>query len=482
MTLSMLQPLMPELIIALSAMFLLVFGAFFDNGRAVKLTNIMLALVLVFVTMMLAANIAPSNGSTGIAGMFKLDGFIAMTKIVILLATLGCLALSVTWAKQQTASAAEYPVLLLFSTLGLMLMVSADSLLSFYVALELASLSMYVMASYERGRLKSSEAGLKYFVLGSLASGILLFGISLVYGFSGTVEFSALREILSTQQHVPIGLIAGLVFILVAFCFKISAVPFHMWTPDVYQGAPTAVVAFFATVPKIAVLCFLARILIDVFGSISFYWQQVVMFASAASMIIGAFGALPQKNIKRILAYSSIGHVGYILMAVLAGTERSIEAMLIYLPIYAVMSVGMFACLLLLKRDGVAIESLSDLKGVSSSHSKIALAISILMFSMAGIPPFIGFFAKFFVFASVLEAGYTWLVVLGALTSVVACFYYIRVIKVMYFDEQHHAPDAVKAKSLVSFILVLSLASNLLILFPAVLTAPMNQAASVLFP
>ena len=482
MMLTSLQPMAAELIIAVLAMFLLLFGAYINTKRAVSMVILLCALVLLFAAMMLGVSI-PFEGTTlRVFDAFRMDAFIAISKIILLIACILCLGLAVPWIKSSVEAKAEYPVLLLFATLGLMLMLSAESLLAFYVALELASLTMYVMATYERDNLKSSEAGLKYFVLGSLASGMLLFGISLVYGFSGTIIFSDLAGLLSNPENFSYGIATGLVLILVAFCFKISAAPFHMWTPDVYEGAPTPVVAFFATAPKIAVLCLLARLLIGSFEALSFHWQQIIIAASLLSMFVGALGALTQSNLKRIIAYSSIGHVGYILLAIVAGTERSMQAMLIYLMIYMMMSVGLFACLMLLKRNGKLVENLSDLRGLSVSHRRLALAIAILMFSMAGIPPFVGFFGKMFVFAAVLEAGHVLLVVLAAIASVIACFYYIRIIKVMYFDELGEPLDDIENASLLRYILILSLLSNGLLLAPSTVIEPAQAAASVLFP
>jgi NADH-quinone oxidoreductase subunit N len=477
---SSLYLLLPELTLAVVAIFILLMGAFFSAGKSSTLLTVTAALTLLFAFMMMGAYYPTSSSS--FMGMVRVDALTVFMKMAVVVAALASLILAHHWGRALEHGGAEYPVLMLFATIGLMLMVSADNFLAFYVALELASLTMYVMASYERDNLKSTEAGLKYFVLGSLASGMMLFGISLIYGFSGTIGFEGISQIVSGQELPSFGIITGLVLVLVAVCFKVSAVPFHMWTPDVYEGAPTPVVAFFATAPKLAVLCFLLRLTSDVFGDVAHSWQQVLLVVSLGSMLVGAFAGLVQQNLKRLIAYSSIGHIGYVLMGVLSGNVDAAQAVLVYMVIYMTMSLGLFACLVLLRRDGREVQTIGELAGLSTSHPKIAAALSILTFSMAGIPPFAGFFAKMFIFTAALQAGYAWLVVVAALSSVVACFYYIRIVKVMYFDKQTAAPTKIQRHSATAYLLLASIAVNLFVVHPSILIAPAKVAARALFP
>jgi NADH-quinone oxidoreductase subunit N len=332
-------------------------------------------------------------------------------------------------------------VLVLFATLGMLLMISANDMLALYLGLELQSLSLYVVAAFRRDHLRSSEAGLKYFVLGALSSGMLLYGISLIYGFAGTTSFPALAAEFSGGDDVPIGLIVGIVFLAAGLAFKISAVPFHMWTPDVYEGAPTPVTAFFATAPKVAAVALIVRVMMGPFGDLVDQWQQIIWFISVASMILGALAAISQTNIKRLMAYSSIGHIGYALIGLAAGTQDGVNGILLYITIYVVMNLGTFACILCMRQKDVMVERIEDLKGLSKTNPAMAMALAIFMFSMAGIPPLVGFFGKFYVFLAAIEAGLYVLAVVGVLSSVVGAYYYLRIVKLMYFDDPIEAFD-----------------------------------------
>lgn len=425
--------LLPELLVCVMAIALLVYGAY-AKSRAIVPALLLAGVALVMAIAMFATR--PNIDALLFRDMFVVSPFTDAVKLLIALAAVLTLVLSQSWITAPQRRQFEYPVLLLLATFGFMLLVSANDFLSLYMALELASLALYVMAAFDRDDGYSSEAGLKYFVLGSLASGMMLFGVSLLYGFTGTTNFTLLAELFATDGYAPTaGVALGMVLMLVGMFFKVSAVPFHMWTPDVYEGAPTPVVAYFAVVPKIAALVLLARLLHDVFGALTEHWQPILYGVALASMLVGAFGALKQTDIKRLLAYSSIGHVGYILMAVLVGGAAGLQAMLIYLALYVVMSVGAFGFVLLLRRDGQQVTQMSELAGLSKSQPLAALFMALMMFSMAGIPPLAGFFGKFYVFMAALEAEHYTLVFVGLLASVVAAYYYLKLVKIMYFDE-----------------------------------------------
>ena len=421
----------PEIFIALSAMALLLLGAFRKQEAAQGIS------VLAIITMVLAALLVPAGGSVravAFTGMFVVDGFAVYSKLLVLLASVLTLAMSMNWLRKEKLERSEYPVLVLLATLGMMMMISANNLISLYLGLELQSLSLYELAAYQRENSRATEAGLKYFVLGSLASGLLLYGSSLIYGFAGSTGFEALAHAVSTGTP-PIGVIIGLVFVLAGLAFKISAVPFHMWTPDVYEGAPTPVTAFFAVGPKIAAFSLLVRVLVGPFAEMTHQWSQVVVFVAVASMIVGGFGAIAQSNIKRLMAYSSIGHVGYALIGLAVGNQAGIRGVLVYLAIYLFMNVGTFAVIMAMRQKGRAVEGINDLAGLSKTHPMMAAALAIFMFSMAGVPPLAGFWGKLYVFMAAIEQGFITLAVIGVLTSVVSAFYYLRIIKVMYFDE-----------------------------------------------
>lgn len=439
-----LMPLIPELFVAIWAVVLLIYGAY-RGPAATPLVSLIAALVLLgtcYITLQ-----QPSDTVVVMKGLFRSDAFTQYVKILLLLGALFTLLLSGKWLGREETKKFEYPVLLLLAVLGVMLLVSANDLISLYMALELASLSMYVMAAFDRDNVKASEAGLKYFILGSLASGMMLFGASLVYGFSGTTSFDALAYYFSAyvDQPVSAGIVVGLVMVMVGFCFKVSAVPFHMWAPDVYEGAPTPVVTFFAVVPKIAALTLFARFLLQPFEALMVHWQQVIIFVSIASMVLGALGALRQTNIKRLLAYSSIGHVGYALVGLASGVESGVQAMLVYLSLYMFMSVGAFGFVLFMQREGKSYESLESLGGLSKSNPRAAAFMAVMMFSMAGIPPLAGFFGKMYVFLSAIEVQLYSLVIIGLLSSVVAAYYYLKVVKIMYFDDVKDGFDRVES-------------------------------------
>ena len=367
--------------------------------------------------------------------MFVDDGLARFLKLLLLASSGFSLLLSTTYMDQAKLAKPEYPVLILFATLGMMLMVSASNLLSLYVGLELQSLALYVLAAFNRESAKSSEAGLKYFVLGALSSGLLLYGISLIYGYAGSADFVKLAFVLRDAPHPMLGIIFGMVFICAALAFKVSAVPFHMWTPDVYEGAPTPVTAFFSAGPKIAALGLLVRVLREPLLALSPQWDQVMVFAAVASMLLGSLAGLKQKNLKRLMAYSSIANVGYALTGIAVLSKSGLSAMLIYLAVYFLNTLGAFGVILCLRRQGKPAEELSDLAGLSKSNPLMALAMTMFMFSLAGVPPLAGFFGKYFIFLSAVQANMVPLAIIGVLTSVIAAFYYLRIIKVMYFDE-----------------------------------------------
>jgi NADH-quinone oxidoreductase subunit N len=430
LTLSELSPMLPELFLAVAGMVLLVAGVFRGNESLRFINRAAIFSFLIALFIMLGQE--PTGGAI-VNGMFVQDAFTFFMKLLVIGGVMVSLALSVQYLHQEQVLRFEYPILILFSGLGMMLMVSANDLLSLYMGLELQSLSLYVLAAIRRNHVRSAESGMKYFILGAISSGMLLFGISLIYGFTGTTNFELIASTLS--QDVTVGAVIGFVFVLSALAFKISAVPFHMWTPDVYEGAPTSVTAFFALVPKIAAMALIIRLLFVPFAAFSEQWFQIMWLLALASMVVGAFAGLRQDNIKRLLAYSSIGNIGYALIGVVAGGETGLTSVLVYLTLYMVMTAGVFGIVLCMRLEGVAIESISDLAGLSRNNPWLAYPMAILMFSMSGIPPMAGFFGKFMVFQAAVASGLYTLAVLGVLTSVVAAYYYLRIIKVMFFDE-----------------------------------------------
>jgi NADH-quinone oxidoreductase subunit N len=374
----------------------------------------------------------------------------------------------------------EYPVLILLASTGMMMMVSANDLIALYLGLELQSLSLYVLAAFKRDSGRATEAGLKYFVLGALSSGMLLYGASMIYGFAGSTNFAQIATALNGQASI--GLVVGIVFLSAGLAFKVSAVPFHMWTPDVYEGAPTPVTAFFAVAPKVAAMALFVRAILTPFGDIAHEWQQIIIVVSALSMLLGAFAAIAQTNIKRLMAYSSIGHVGYALIGLAAGTEEGVRGILIYLAIYLAMNVGTFACILCMRQKDQMVEGVSDLAGLAKTHPGMALLLAGFMFSLAGVPPLAGFFGKFYIFMSAINAGLYVLAVIGVLSSVVGAYYYLRIVKIMYFDEASEPLAKPVRGELGAVMTVTGLFTMLFFLWPAPLLSMAATAARSLFP
>lgn len=429
--LASLQLSTPEIILAVGGLVLLMIGVFSGERSGTTVTGLAVAvLIIAGLWLVLATGEGQAYG-----GAFVSDAFAKFMKVLALIGSITAMVMTVGHARSEQLDRFEFPVLVVLSTLGMLLMISANSLLSLYLALELQSLALYVLAAINRESLRSTEAGLKYFVLGALSSGMLLYGMSLVYGFTGHIGFQEIAAALTAEGR-SLGLVFGLVFILAGLAFKISAVPFHMWTPDVYEGAPTPVTAFFAAAPKVAAMAMLVRIVIDAFQPVVADWQQVVVFISIASMLLGSFAAIGQRNIKRLMAYSSIGHMGYALVGLASGSMAGVRGVALYMLIYMVMTLGTFACILAMRRkEGGNVENIDDLAGLSSTNPFMATAMTVLMFSLAGIPPLAGFFAKYFVFMAAIEAQLYALAIIGVLSSVVGAYYYLRVIKVMWFDE-----------------------------------------------
>ncbi len=422
----------PELVLATGILVLLMIGVFRGDRSLVPLSWVAVGLFA-----LAGAVLAFQPLGIAFGGLYIADNFSSFFKVLILAGAAASVLLALPYLKGSPSSARfEYPVLLAIGTLGMFMMVSANDLLSLYIGLELQSLASYVLAAFNRNESRSSEAGLKYFVLGALASGILLYGISLVYGFTGTTSFTALHSVVHGGAARDIGVLVGLVFILSGLAFKVSAVPFHMWTPDVYEGAPTPVAAYFAAAPKAAAVGLLLRVAIGAFGSMVADWQQIVMFASIASMLLGAVGAIGQTNIKRLLAYSSINNIGFALIGLSAATRDGIGAVLFYMAVYLAMTLGSFLCVLAMRDSvGKPVETLASLGGLSRTRPGLAAALAMFMFSLAGIPPLLGFWPKFAVFTAAIDAQQYVLATIGVLASVIGAYYYLRVIKAMYFDE-----------------------------------------------
>jgi len=470
-----LMPLLPELMLACGAMLMLMFGAFIGERSAAMVNGwCVVVLVLAGVTLVWL----PPGPHVMFGGSFLVDDYARFLKVLTLVGSGGALLLSLDYLTIEKQQKFEYGALFLLATLGMLMLISASDLIALYLGLELMSLPLYVIAASNRENLKSTEAGLKYFVLGALSSGMLLYGASLIYGFTGTVNFAGIAK--ATQNGAGVGLIFGLVFLFVGFCFKISAVPFHMWTPDVYEGAPTPVTAFFAAAPKVAGIAIFARVTVVAFPGITHEWQQIVVFVSIASMALGSFAAIGQRNIKRLMAYSSIGHMGYALVGLAAGTAEGVQGVLIYMSIYVAMTLGTFAVILSMRRDGGLVETISDLAGLSRTHPTMAFFLAVLLFSLAGIPPLAGFFAKFYVFLAAIKAGLFTLAVIGVLTSVVGAYYYLAIVKIMYFDEPVRSFE--RMPMLLRLVLGVSgLANILFFAYPAPLLGAATVAAKSLF-
>ena len=425
----------PEIFIALAIMFLLVFGVFKKNSS--KLVH-NLSILFLFITAILIFNNPFDNSIKLFNESYIIDYFSSFMKILTLLGGAFVAIISSRYLKIIKIFQIEYPILILSAILGMMVMISSNDLIVFYLGLELQSLALYVLASFNRDQLKSSEAGLKYFVLSALSSGLLLYGCSLIYGFSGSTNFNIIAETMNTKQ---LGLTFGIVFILVGLAFKISAVPFHMWAPDVYEGSPTSVTMFFAIIPKVAALTVFIRFLYVPFLNMIDDWQPILIFLSLASMIFGAIAAIGQTNLKRLVAYSSIGHIGYVLAGLSIGTNEGIQSSIAYIFIYLVMNFGLFSCLFMLKRNDQYFESIDDLSGISKNHPLLSLSLLVILFSLAGIPPLAGFFAKLYIFKSVIEQSMYFLAIVGLLSTVIAAFYYLRIIKIIYFDKAKEKYD-----------------------------------------
>ncbi len=428
--------ILPEIFISLSIMFLLILGVFKKNSSVLIHNS---SLIVLFVTAVITFNETIDIEKIFLfKGSIVIDYLSSLMKIITLFAAFIVLAISTSYLKVFKILKIEYPILILSSVLGMMVMISSNDLIVFYMGLELQSLALYVLATFNRNNLKSSEAGLKYFVLSALSSGLLLYGCSLIYGFAGSTNFDTIATQLNSNEYI---LTFGIVFILVGLAFKISAVPFHMWAPDVYEGSPTTVTLFFTMVPKIAALTVFIRFLYVPFLNIIDQWQMIIVFLSIASMLFGAIAAIGQTNLKRLIAYSSIGHIGYALAGMASISNEGIQSSIVYIIIYIVMNLGLFSCLLMLKRNNEYFEDIKDLSGLSKNHPLLSLSLLIILFSLAGIPPLAGFFAKFYIFKSVIEQSMYFLAIVGLLSTVVAAFYYLRIIKIIYFDPEKERYD-----------------------------------------
>ena len=474
-------PAMPEIFLACAAMGLLMVGVFRTGEvEAAHLVWPLAVMALVVALFLLLVDDAETAVTFG--GQFITDGFAVYLKVLILVGAGLCLMMSPSFMQREGILRFEYPILVLFTTVGMMMMISANSLLALYIGLELHSLPLYVMTAFHRDQIRSTEAGLKYFVLGALASGLLLYGCSLVYGFTGTLSFEGLAQVFEGASGTPIsaGVLIGIVFIAAGLAFKLAAVPFHMWTPDVYEGAPTPVTAFLAAAPKVAAIGLTLRVLYQPFGEWVAEWQQIVVFIAVASMLLGSFAAIGQSNIKRLLAYSSIGHIGFALVGLAAGTEDGIYSVLVYMTIYMIMVIGAFGCVMAMRRHGQAVEEIDDLAGLGGNQPLLAASLAILMFSMAGIPPLAGFFAKLYVFLAAVEADMVPLAVIGLLASVVGAYYYIRVVKVMYFDEPREAFDQPMGREISIIVAATAVFNVLFCLLPSPLLNQAKAAAAAL--
>jgi NADH-quinone oxidoreductase subunit N len=472
-------PLLPEIVVAVSAMALLMYGVFRPETEREAATAGWLAVIVLGVVAFLVLR-QPESG-TFFENSIVVDAFARFMKVLMLAGAAGSLVLAFNEFRDQKTLKFEYPVLVLLATAGMMMMISASDLVALYLGLELQSLALYVVAAFRRDSVRSSEAGLKYFVLGALSSGMLLYGASLLYGFAGSTSFSAIAAAANAQgAGQNLLLIFGLVFLLVGIAFKVSAVPFHMWTPDVYEGAPTPVTAFFAVAPKVAAMALLIRVLVTAFPGIKPQWQQIVVFLAIASTLLGAFAAIGQTNIKRLMAYSSIANVGYALIGLAAGTAQGAQGVLIYMAIYVVMTLGAFACILSMRREDGPVEDISSLAGLAQTNLPMAFALAVFMFSLAGIPPLAGFWAKFYVFLAAIQAGFYALAVIGIVASVVGAYYYLRIVKIMFFDDPEEKFLVPQMKESVLMALT-ALFVLLYVVWPAPLVDAAAAAAKSLF-
>jgi NADH-quinone oxidoreductase subunit N len=455
---------LPEIVLAILSMAMLMVGVFTRGNAFTMVSGLSVASLIVAALLVLTGG---DGKELAFNGGFITENFARLMKMLAIIGGALAIILSLAYLRRVKMDRFEYPILVVMATIGMMMMISANDLISLYMGLELQSLALYVVAAINRDDAKSSEAGLKYFVLGALSSGMLLYGASLVYGFTGTTTFAGIATALAASGS-SLGIVFGLVFILAGLAFKVSAVPFHMWTPDVYEGAPTPVTAFFAAAPKIAAIALFTRVLTGPFASLVQDWQQIVVVISALSMILGAFAAIGQTNIKRLLAYSSIGHMGYALVGLASGSQEGVSGVVIYMLIYMVTTIGVFACVLHMRRDGKQVETIADLAGLAKTNGGLAFIFSMLMFSLAGIPPLAGFFGKLFVFMAAVKAGLWALAVIGVLASVVGAYYYLRIIKTIYFDEPKPAFETVEPE-----VRWIALASGVFALVFVVIASPL---------
>jgi len=469
-----LLPALPEIVLAVGAMVLLMVGAFNGEKSALAVSGVAFVLLVIAAVIVYAL---PAGRIVAFNGSFVIDDFARVLKILTLIGSAATIVLSINYLANEKIQTFEFPILILLSTTGMLMLISAADLIALYLGLELMSLSLYVVAASNRDNVRSTEAGLKYFVLGALSSGMLLYGASLIYGFTGTVNFAGIAK---AAAHGGLGLTFGLVFLFAGFCFKVSAVPFHMWTPDVYEGAPTPVTAFFAAAPKLAAMAIFVRAPITAFPGIAPQWQQIVVFVAIASMALGSFAAIGQRNIKRLMAYSSIGHMGFALIGLAAASPEGVQGVIVYMAIYLAMTLGTFACILAMRRNGTNVEEIADLSGLARTHPTLAFFLAVMMFSLAGIPPLAGFFAKYYVFLAAINAGLYTLAVIGVVVSVVGAYYYLTIVKVMYFDEPAESFSPMPRELRV----VLALSGLFVILFfvyPAPLVSAAAAAAKSLF-
>ena len=459
----------PEIMLVTLTIIFLLIGLFQKNNSFKNICNIScIGLAFIFFLVLLNKGLFLDTYQY----FFTNSPFIKFFKLLVIFGSFASIIISKNYFIDNKLNRFEIPILILFSTLGMMVLISSNDLISMYLGIELQSLALYVIAAIKRDSLESSESGVKYFVLGALSSGILLYGCSLIYGFAGSTNFSEIQNNLLNLQNLNLGLIFGLVFVLAGLAFKISAVPFHMWTPDVYEGAPTSITAFFAIVPKVSAVALIYRFCLEPFGSFYSEWSQIVIFLSISSMFVGAIAAISQKSIKRLLAYSSIGHVGYILIGLAAASPAGVKGVIIYMTIYVMMNISVFTIILSLKSDNKFIQKITEFTGLSNKKPLVSLSLAIIMLSMAGIPPFAGFFGKFYIFLSAVESELYFLAILGVLSSVISAYYYLRIIKIMYFDEQNNSNFQFNISSQSALVLIITMFFiSFFIFYPTLLTS-----------
>jgi len=470
-------PALPEIVLASAAMALLLIGVWQKEDATRFISALSVGALIVVFVLLIAMD---PERIAAFSDMFVSDRFAIYMKGLVVIGSAVAIMMSLGFLYAERFARFEFPILILLATVGMMMMISANDLIALYLGIELQSLSLYVLAAFQRDSQRATEAGLKYFVLGALSSGMLLYGCSMLYGFTGSTSFDGIAAALRESSQVSLGVLVGLAFLVAGLAFKISAVPFHMWTPDVYEGAPTPVTAFFAVAPKIAAMALLMRAMIAPFGDIGPEWQQIISFIAIASMGLGAFAAIGQSNIKRLMAYSSIGHVGFALVGLAAGNAEGYRGIVIYLSIYLAMTAGTFACILLMRRRGQAVEEIEQLAGLSRNHPMIAAALAVFMFSLAGVPPLAGFFGKFYVFLAAVNAKLYVLAVIGMLASVVGAYYYLRIVKIMYFDAPAEPFERQIGSGMTAILGVSALFTLLFFIWPAPLLAGADAAAQAL--